>query len=202
MIVIQDIDVDNNTTEIKNNSLKSNLILTDREATVPISAIQQLIFRETENCNYPMVCTGILVDNVWYGDRPDEGKFTNPFTGQVITVGNPTPELILQEDWSGLKLILNNWNSELKVQEFGVLNIGGLQPADLIQESDNNYVYQLSSAAITFQDEIELHIRFSDNIHRMAYVNRTNFEDGLSAFALTGTTVEEILSKFQIIGDD
>lgn len=202
MIVIQYVDVDNNTTEIKDKLLKSNFILTDREATVPINSIQQLIFRETENCNYPMVCTGILVDNVWYGDRPDEGKFTNPFTGQVITVGNPTPELILQEDWSGLKLILNNWNSDLRVQQFGNGNVGGLQPANLIQESDNNYVYKLSSVAVNYQDETELHIRFSDNIHRMAYVNRTNFENGLSAFALTGTTVEEILSKFQIIGGD
>lgn len=70
---------------------EASLLFTDREveANIPFNGIA-FMFRQLKNANRLMVCTGIKLDGVWYGDAPDNYPFQNPFTGQ-LTSQEPAP---------------------------------------------------------------------------------------------------------------
>lgn len=58
---------------------------TAREAVVNLLINDtQLLFRELEGSNRPMLLTGIKYEGVWYGDAPDGKQAINPFTNEVV----------------------------------------------------------------------------------------------------------------------
>ena len=59
---------------------EAELLFTDREITaaLPMNGIV-LLYRQLKNANRAMVCTGIKLSGVWYGDSPDGVPFKNPF---------------------------------------------------------------------------------------------------------------------------
>ena len=92
--LIVEADLDNQTVNVSDDhKVGSMFLLTPQEVTIPANQIQNLIFRKSQNSNFPMFCTGYQVGNDWYGDRPDDGIWLNPFennqkyqrTGEVDT---------------------------------------------------------------------------------------------------------------------
>lgn len=92
--VIVEADLDNQTVNVSDDhKVSSMFLLTSQEITIPANQIQNLIFRKSKNSNFPMFCVGYQVGNDWYGDRPDDGIWLNPFennqkyqrTGEVDT---------------------------------------------------------------------------------------------------------------------
>ena len=92
--VIVEADLDNQTVNVSDDhKVGSMFLLTSQEVTIPTRQIENLIFRKAKNSNFPMFCTGYQVGNDWYGDRPDDGIWLNPFennqkyqrTGEVDT---------------------------------------------------------------------------------------------------------------------
>ena len=78
--VIVEADLDNQTVNVSDDhKVGSMFLLTSQEVTIPANQIQNLIFRKSKNSNYPMFCTGYQVGDDWYGDRPDDGVWLNPF---------------------------------------------------------------------------------------------------------------------------
>ena len=59
---------------------EAELLFTDRtvQANIPINDMS-FLFRQLKNANRVMVCTGIFLYGEWYGDAPDNGRFTNVF---------------------------------------------------------------------------------------------------------------------------
>lgn len=205
MKVAQDIDVDNKTTEVKDNKIVSKLILTDREAIVPVSAISHLIFRETDNCDYPMLCTGILVNGVWYGDRPDDGQFTNPFTGQVVTVGNSAPRVALrvEETYSGVQIVFENWGKDPKLTRFYIQGVLAEAPR-LVSSTNGTYVYRISSTRMAFSNQIYCMFHFNNQTNEYYESNmpRVKFENSLGHYEYSGTSVDEVISQLLFVEEE
>ena len=59
---------------------EAKLLFTDQEVTaeIPINGIT-FLYRQLKNANRAMVCTGIQLYGVWYGDAPDDEPFVDPF---------------------------------------------------------------------------------------------------------------------------
>lgn len=81
--VIIENDLDNRTVVVNGDKkVRSTFMMTSEELTVPTSQLSQLIFRKADNSNALMFCTGYEKDGEWYGDRPSDGVWTNPFDGK------------------------------------------------------------------------------------------------------------------------
>lgn len=78
---------------------------TEQLKEVEISQISHLVFSEINqdknSSNKIVVCTGWKIGDKYYGDRPDDGKYINPFTGEELTKGEP----ILEPDNSKVSLV-------------------------------------------------------------------------------------------------
>ena len=123
-VILED-DLDKQTVNISDeHKVGSMFLLTPQEVTIPgnqISNLQNLIFRKSKNSNYPMFCTGFQHNKEWYGDRPDDGVWINPFenmqkyqrTGETDVPYTPTQEdkphrFIVKETYSGVQVILES----------------------------------------------------------------------------------------------
>ena len=123
-VILED-DLDKQTVNISDeHKVGSMFLLTPQEVTIPgnqISNLQNLIFRKSKNSNYPMFCTGFQSNQEWYGDRPDDGVWINPFenmqkyqrTGETDVPYTPTQEdkphrFIVKETYSGVQVILES----------------------------------------------------------------------------------------------
>lgn len=131
--VIVEADLDNQTVNVSDDhKVGSMFLLTSQEVTIPVDQIQNLIFRKSKNSNYPMFCTGYRSGDDWYGDRPDDGVWLNPFennqkyqrTGETdvrYTPDTPQPEpsedkpnrLIVKETYSGVRIIVETKTDDL-----------------------------------------------------------------------------------------
>ena len=126
--MIAEADLDKQTVTVSDeNKVGSMFLLTPQECTVSARQIQNLIFRKSKNSNYLMFCTGFQYNQEWYGDRPDDGVWINPFendqkyqrTGETDVRYTPDPSkdkpnrLILQETYSGVQVIVESRNDDL-----------------------------------------------------------------------------------------
>lgn len=91
--VLTILNVDGKTTQMEpNGDVKANLVFSDKYKVFPVADITEVCIREPTNANTLSVITGVKVAGKWYGDRPDDGKYINPFTGEELTKGTPIPE--------------------------------------------------------------------------------------------------------------
>ena len=124
--VIVEADLDKQTVNISDeNKVGSMFLLTSQAVTIPTNQIKDLIFRKSQNSNYPMFCTGYKIGDDWYGDRPGDGVWINPLennqkyqrTGETnvrYTPTTPPPEksegkrtrFIVKETNNGVQLIV------------------------------------------------------------------------------------------------
>lgn len=199
--VLQTTDVDNKTILFKEEggdmSLSSKLLLSDQELTVGSNNISTFVFRKTINCNYLMLCTGFLVGNTWYGDRPDDGNFTDPFTGKVMQRSNGevseyVPEVksqfVIQETWQGLKLYLVNMPNVFanKTPVFTNFTYNGNRVEDTnnwIKESDNVYRFDSSNTYVNYQNVAKVTFTL-DGTNYSADIPKTADNNGLGIFTL------------------
>lgn len=82
-IVLEDSGLDGKS--MKQNAstnVESTFSLENSRITKEVANISRLCFRQTHNSNCNMLLTGYEQDNEWYGDRPDDGIWTNPFTNK------------------------------------------------------------------------------------------------------------------------
>lgn len=206
IVVITNKDLDAKTSVEKNQKLTSNLVFTEKEATVPSNTVTQFLFRELDNSNQIMACTGIQVDGVWYGDGPDDVNYTNPFTSQVLTRGNPVAEksaFIMKEDWSGNTIQFIRWDAEnppkLTINRIGgVLGSGLEQQPDRVTETTLNgqpakhYIFSVGNISVRFQEEEEFDIVLN-GVHYAGAMPRLAFENSLGTFGWEASNAESVL---------
>lgn len=93
--VIVEADLDNQTVNVSDDhKVGSMFLLASQAITIQPTSLRNLIFRKSKNSNFPMFCTGYQYVDDWYGDRPDDGVWLNPFennqkyqrTGEVDTL--------------------------------------------------------------------------------------------------------------------
>lgn len=75
--------------------LQANVVFGNKEVTIGDFLLQdgslvKLVFRELVNGNRAMVATGFEYGGKWYGDRPDNGKFEDVFSGKTMLVEGDT----------------------------------------------------------------------------------------------------------------
>lgn len=92
VIIVQGGDLDDNTIKIidgqtKPKDVRANVVFGEAEVQVQANIIQSFLFRRLENGNRLMVCTGFQYNDQWYGDRPDNGGYLNPFSGEIELIG-------------------------------------------------------------------------------------------------------------------
>lgn len=210
--VVQEIDIDERTLTVSESNpkkLQSVFLLTDKEATVPLNQIQQLIFRQTENCNYPMVCTGLQVGGKWYGDRPDNGEYINPFTNQVVQVGQPeVPKKSIRfvETYQGIQVHLINWDAsklpDITFTQYAGISTDEYANWDQPDPEVDNWVFQSSNTLMAFANSIEVRYRKPDATIGYYQANVPAIEarqDGTRTYGFEGLTEEEVLRHFQIV---
>lgn len=180
MKIAQDIDVDGKTVVVEGQKLQSNLVFSDRELIVPGEAIQQLIFRQPINSNAIMMCTGFQHNNEWYGDRPDDGVFQDPFSGKTLkrdngVVSEYTPpvraQFIIEETWSGLVLRLKNTGFTTEtVPVFTNFNYNGSGIGDITweKENDTTLVSNLSFTAVSYTDPVSVSLTIDGIAHNLS----------------------------------
>lgn len=212
--LLEKVEIDGTTVTFNDNVLKSKLLFTDKEATVPSNSIEQFLFRELDNSNSIMACTGILVGGTWYGDRPDDGVYTNPFTSQVITRGNPPPEkvaFLMKETWQGNQIQLVRWS--VNQPTLIVRKMGGVsgsdteyQPTQVIDTTLNgqpakHYVYDLGSASVRFQQQEEMDITLDGVEYSTNSLPRLAYEDSLGTFGVEGLSVDDVKNELASLND-
>lgn len=211
MKVVQEMDIDSRTVEIsEGNKLRSVFRLTNEEFTVPLNRNDiQLVFRTTENCNYPFVCTGIQYAGTWYGDRPDDGEFTNPITNEVIRVQGTTPQLSLfqvVEGYQGLSVRLINFPVEDKYRHIVFTKIGGVSGGEVEPQVIEGMVdgqqvqdvtYNLTNTLLAFSESIPVEFTMDGQTYS-AVIPRVNFDNGLGTYAFVEKTADVVMSHFNV----
>lgn len=219
MKVLRTTDVDNKTILIKdgggNQCLSSALLLSDQELTVEANNISKFIFRETVNCNYLILCTGFLIGNTWYGDRPDDGQFTNPFTSKVMErkngeVSEYIPEIkskfVVEETNQGLKFYLINmqdvFNDKPPVLTNVTYNSNTVEDIDnWIKASDNVYRFDSRSTNVNYKNNANLTFTL-DGVNYRAILPKTGSNAELGIFTLEADGKDNwngIVSQFEKI---
>lgn len=180
MKIAQDIDVDGKTVVVEGQKLQSNLVFSERELIVPGEAIQQLIFRQPTNSNAIMMCTGFQHNNEWYGDRPDDGVFQDPFAGKtykrengVVTEFTPPvrAQFIVEETWGGLVLWLKNTGrTPDTLPAFTNFNYNGSTIGDITwtQEDANTLVSRLSFTGVSYTDPVSVSLTLDGTVHNLS----------------------------------
>lgn len=197
MKVVQEINTDGLTITINGDKLSSNVIFTDKEATVPTNQVSNLVFRQLQNSNKIMVCTGIEVGGKWYGDRPDNGEYINPFTGETLYEGEKPLEkvqFLYKEGWNGNTIEIVRWTSGTPSLE--IKQIGGVHNEDYVLVNPNEvvdttingdpaktYIYHLGSTSVRFQDTEELDFKL-DNFEHHRLFPRIATNNSLGVFGV------------------
>lgn len=208
--VIQEMDLDEETIGVtEDNKVQSMFILTDQELTVAANVIQQFIFRKAKNSNYLMFSTGFQFDNEWYGDRPDDGVYKDPFTnkyyerkGNVVTeYVPPKPDiqpvnkaaLIFEETWQGVKVRLANLNGfdmgsvpYLKNITYNGNNLGS---ANWVAEG-NEFVFNSSTTAVNFQSVANVTFTYN-GVKYVGTLPKIADNGGLGTFAFYGKEADD-----------
>ncbi len=201
--VIVEADLDKQTVNISDeNKVGSMFLLTPQEVTIPANQIQNLIFRKSKNSNYPMFCTGFQYNQEWYGDRPDDGVWINPFenmqkyqrTGETDVRYTPdTSEdkpnrLIVKETYSGVQVIVESKNDDLSTLPslenvtFQGNSLGNLD--SWVALSDGGGFYQQSSATVlSYQDSAILEFTYNEHRYRVT-LPKVADEGGAGTFAI------------------
>lgn len=208
-------EVDATTTEISGeNKVTAKLLFTEKEATVPISSIEQLLFRQLDNANQIMACTGILVGDTWYGDRPDDGAYTDPFNNRVLIRGESTgtspvggvTRFLYNEGWQGNTIVLERWDSDpvdLFVRTVGGISVNQqLQPSRVENTTLNgqpakNYVFELGGTSVRFQNEEHIDLTINGKSIYTDKLPRIAFENSLGTFGVEGVGADDTIQRLE-----
>lgn len=205
--VIVEADLDNQTVNVSDDhKVGSMFLLSSQEVTVSKNQIENLIFRKSKNSNFPMFCTGYQVGADWYGDRPDDGIWLNPFennqkykrTGETdvrYTPDTPQPEpsedkpnrLVVKETSSGVRISV-----ESKTDDLGSLpnltdvnyngnNLGDLDPWELSES--NVFFVQTSSVVLSNQNSATLEFTYNEHRYRVT-LPKVADDGGAGTFAI------------------
>lgn len=212
MKIAQDINVDGITiviSEAKDGTqpkMNSVLQFTNRELQVPPAQIQQLLFRELLNSNRIMVCTGFQYGNEWYGDRPDDGVFKNPFDNKNVWIDEKPkiqPKITVQETWQGVQLTFTGVPNDK--QEFATLNElswnnqvfdSTLRGRIVNSEVENAIDVQFESAntVVSYANEFRLTFKVNGKQYTVL-LPKVNDTSGLGAFEIAGESFFDLLAE-------
>lgn len=200
--VIVEADLDKQTVNISDeNKVGSMFLLTPQEVTIPANQIQNLIFRKSKNSNYPMFCTGFQYNQEWYGDRPDDGVWINPFenmqkyqrTGETDVRYTPEPSedkpnrLILKETYSGVQVIVESKNDDLGSLPqltdvtYNGNNLGNLDSWKAL--NDGSFYQQSSTTVLNFQSSAVLEFTYNEHRYRVT-LPKVADDGGAGTFAI------------------
>lgn len=200
--VIVEADLDKQTVNISGeNKVGSMFLLTPQEVTIPANQIQNLIFRKSKNSNYPMFCTGFQYNQEWYGDRPDDGVWINPFenmqkyqrTGETDVRYTPEPSedkpnrLILKETYSGVQVIVESKNDDLGSLPqltdvtYNGNNLGNLDSWKAL--NDGSFYQQSSATVFSYQSSATLEFTYNEHRYRVT-LPKVADEGGAGTFAV------------------
>ena len=195
--MIAEADLDKQTVTISDeNKVGSMFLLTPQEVTISAKQIQNLIFRKSKNSNYPMFCTGYQYNQEWYGDRPDDGVWINPFenmqkyqrTGEtdVRYTSDPSEDkpnrLILKETYSGVEIIVESKNDDLGSLPqltdvtYNGKNCGNLDSWEVL--NDGSFYQKFYPTMLSF--EFSAFLEFTYNEHRYRVTLPKIAEDGVT----------------------
>lgn len=220
--VVQESDLDKESVVVDGaGKISSRVIFTDKEVTVNMSQAESILFRQLVNVNedstVKMVATGVLVGGKWYGDRPDEGVYIDPFNNmKEITVGNPAPVehrsiIRVTETYQGQIIEFLNVPNTFDVVTFQ--NVGNIHSDELLSaetiSSDvgNSYKFTSSNTSVAYTESFE--IKFTDS-NQMVYtypMTRVQFSGGLAVYEhdlgvapteMTGTQVAEVAEVAEV----
>lgn len=165
-------DLDNKTMIAhEGDKVESKFLLAQEHQVVNPSTITNLIFRKGVNSNFPMFCTGYETDGEWYGDRPGDGIWINPFDGKhyermgdVNTETTPTrtPLVMFVDTDEGAEIrITNSYYTLDGMVDWGIIKYNGQVIGD-IQKSDwqehDGYLYAKLNAGTSFDSVGDIHI--------------------------------------------
>lgn len=200
--VIVEADLDKQTVNISDeNKVGSMFLLTPQEVTIPANQIQNLIFRKSKNSNYPMFCTGFQYNQEWYGDRPDDGVWINPFenmqkyqrTGETDVRYTPEPSedkpnrLILKETYSGVQVIVESKNDDLGSLPqltdvtYNGNNLGNLDSWKAL--NDGSFYQQSSTTVLNYQSSAVLEFTYNEHRYRVT-LPKVADDGGAGTFAI------------------
>ena len=201
--VIVEADLDKQTVNISDeNKVGSMFLLTPQEVTIPANQIQNLIFRKSKNSNYPMFCTGYQVGNDWYGDRPDDGVWINPFenmhkyqrTGETDVRYTPEPSedkpnrLIVKETYSGVQVIVESKNDDLgslpllENVTYNGNNLGEVSAWEALPDATGFFV-QTSATVLSIQNSATLEFTYNEHRYRVT-LPKVADDGGAGTFAI------------------
>lgn len=190
--VIVEADLDNQTVKVSDDhKVGSMFLLTSQAITIPPTGLRNLIFRKSKNSNFPMFCTGYQLDEDWYGDRPDDGIWINPFennqkykrTGETdvrYTTDTPQPKpsedkpnrLILKETYSGVQVIVESKNDDLgslpslENVTYNGNNLGEVSDWEALPDATGFFV-QTSATVLSIQNSATLEFTYNEHRYRV-----------------------------------
>ena len=201
--VIVEADLDKQTVNISDeNKVGSMFLLTPQEVTIPANQIQNLIFRKSKNSNYPMFCTGFQYNQEWYGDRPDDGIWINPFenmqkyqrTGETDVRYTLEPSedkpnrLIVKETYSGVQVIVESKNDDLGTLPqltdvtYNGNNLGEVSAWEALPDGTGFFV-QTSATVLSYQNSAVLEFTYNEHRYRVT-LPKVADEGGAGTFAI------------------
>ena len=206
--VIVEADLDNQTVNVSDDhKVGSMFLLTSQAITIQPTSLRNLIFRKSKNSNYPMFCTGYQVGDDWYGDRPDDGIWINPFennqkykrTGETdvrYTPDTPQPKpsedkpnrLILKETYSGVQVIVESKTDDLSSLPslenvtYNGSNLGDLNSWEALSDESGFYV-QSSATVLSYQSSAVLEFTYNEQRYRVT-LPKVADEGGVGTFAI------------------
>ena len=201
--VIVEADLDKQTVNISDeNKVESMFLLTPQEVTIPANQIQNLIFRKSKNSNYPMFCTGFQYNQEWYGDRPDDGIWINPFenmqkyqrTGETDVRYTLEPSedkpnrLIVKETYSGVQVIVESKNDDLGALPqltdvtYNGNNLGEVSAWEALPDATGFFV-QTSATVLSYQSSAILEFTYNEHRYRVT-LPKVADEGGAGTFAI------------------
>ena len=200
--MIAEADLDKQTVTIsEENKVGSMFLLTPQEVTISAKQIQNLIFRKSKNSNYPMFCTGFQDNQEWYGDRPDDGIWINPFenmqkyqrTGETDVrytsepSGDKPNRLILKETSIGAQIIVESKNDDLgSLPQLLYIHYNGIYLSHLglwKALNDGSFYQQYSSTVLSFKSSAILEFIYNELRYRVTLPKIAD-EGGAGTFAI------------------
>ena len=204
--VIVEADLDKQTVNISDeNKVGSMFLLTPQEVTIPANQIQNLIFRKSKNSNYPMFCTGFQYNQEWYGDRPDDGIWINPFENMqkyertnekdvpyTPNESQPSEEkpnrLIVKETYSGVQVIVESHTDDLgslpslENVTYNGNNLGDLNSWEALNDGSGFYA-QSSATVLNYQSTAVLEFTYNEHRYRVT-LPKVADDGGAGTFAI------------------
>lgn len=191
-----DTDLDGTTVREGQGKVHSKLLLTSKTVVVDASDVTNLIFRQTNNSNALMLCTGYQIGEDWHGDRVGDGVWSNPFDGKKYQrtgtneeeyIETRKPIVIFVNTAAGAEVRITNsyyildgmiaWN---KI-EYNGKEIGNIQKSDW-KERDG-YIYATLKDGTVFSGS-SIRIVVDDGRGERVFARTTDI-DGRAAYAHT-----------------